>query len=72
VNNSIPCKSSIINNNVNLPAAEFSGFFHQGVDVSCIHDIARNGDCAVGRDVIDAFGDCFCFGYFYLSALTSR
>lgn len=62
VNDPIPSIARVIDDIVDLPASELSCFFDQDVEVSFVRDISGDSDGAVGRGVVDGFGDGVGFG----------
>jgi hypothetical protein len=57
MNNPIPSKSRIIDNNVNLPTTKLSSFLHKLFDVLSIQHIADNRQRAPRSNGIDPVSD---------------
>ena len=62
MNHAIPRITRIINNNVDLAISECCGFLDQDGEVRRVRDVSWDGDRAVGRSVVDIFGDLLGLG----------
>lgn len=57
MNNTIPCKAGIIDNNVDLAIAEISCLLHQIGDIVAVKDVADNSEGAAGFRRVDGVCD---------------
>lgn len=57
MNNAIPSKAGIINNNVNLATTKLSSFLNKLLHILRIQNIAHNGQSAAGPGSIDGVSD---------------
>lgn len=60
MDDAVPRKARVIDDDVNLPVAELRRLLHQRVDVRAVQHIAGYGDCGAAG-FLDRFGYCFCF-----------
>jgi hypothetical protein len=63
VNNSIPGKPGIVDDDVYFATAKLSSLPHQCINITSISYVARHDYSSIGRDVIDALRDGICLGY---------
>lgn len=64
VNDAIPCKSGVVDDDVNLAVAELGGFLDQIVDIVAVEDIADDGKGTAGFRRVNGVGDSV--GLFWL------
>lgn len=64
VNDAIPCKSGVVDDDVNLAVAELGGFLDQIVDIIAVEDIADDGKGTAGFRRVNGVGDSV--GLFWL------
>ena len=65
MNNPVPRKPSIIDNNMDLPTPKLRRLLDQLRDVRVVEHVAGDGQRAVGRCAVDGGGYCVCLVYYY-------
>ena len=69
MNNPIPSKPGVINNDMDLPSTKLCCFLHQRVNILGVEHVARDCDCSlviivVAVSFVDGFDDGFSFFYY--------
>lgn len=59
VDNAVPSKAGIVDDDVNLAIAKLRSFLDKGIDISAVQHIARYGGCDAPR-LVDLVGYFFC------------
>lgn len=57
MNNTIPCKPGIVDDDMNLAISELSRFLHQFGDIISIEDIADDSEGTAGLRRVDGISD---------------
>jgi hypothetical protein len=63
VNDTIPGKPGIVNNDMNLAVAKSRSLVHEVLDILVIEDVADHSNGAVGFGVVDGLDDAVCLFY---------
>lgn len=53
MNNAVPCKSGIVNDNMDLAVPEFSGLVDESLDVFVVENISDDCNGAAGLGAVD-------------------
>lgn len=63
MNNPVPCKSGIVNDNMDLAVPELSGLVDERLDVLVVEDVSNDRNGAAGLGAVDGVDYAVCFLY---------